>query len=489
MKVLIVSSEIVPFAKTGGLADVAGALSKALKEMGHDVRLLTPRYKKTDKKKFHLKELLSGIEVKMGGKTEKVDILESRIPGTKVPAYFVEHEGYFGSRDELYTVAGKDYEDNLERFSLFCLAAIEMMKKLDWQPDVIHCNDWQSALICAYLKVTLKKDQFFSRTATVYSIHNMGYQGTFPKEKLPLTGLGWDTFSTDGLEFYGNIALTKAGFVYADVINTVSETYAKEIQTPEFGHGLEGLMKHRNKDLYGIVNGIDYDLWDPATDKMITANYDTVSIGIKSDNKAALQKEQKLPEKNNVPMIGIISRLADQKGFDILAEAIEKIMHLRCQMVILGTGEPKYHDLFKKMREMYPEHIAINLGFDATLAQMIYAGSDMFLMPSRYEPCGLGQLISFKYGTIPIVRLTGGLADTVKEFDAKSGKGDGFTFRDYSAEALISAIKKAIETFASQNTWRKLQVKVMRYDYSWGSSAKKYIDLYRTALVKSGKKQ
>jgi starch synthase len=473
MKVLYISPEAVPFAKTGGLADVAGSLPKALKEIGHDVRLYMPRYKMVDKKKYKPKKVSASM-------------LEGVMPETDVPVYFFEDEAYFGSRDELYQVNGKDYEDNLERFAAFCKAVLAFLKEINWRPDIIHCNDWQSALVLAYLKVLYKEDPFFARVATVYSVHNIGYLGLFPKEKLMLTGLGWDQYVPDKLEFWGKIALAKAGFVYADVINTVSETYAKEIQTEPFGCGLDGLLRHRTADVYGIVNGLDYDLWNPATDKAIAKRYSTATISLKVENKYALQKLNNLPQKKEMPLIGMINRLTDQKGLDILAEIIDQMLALPCQFVVLGTGDPKYHVLLKAAKERHPENLGVNLGFDATLAELIYAGSDMFLLPSRYEPCGLGQLISFKYGTLPIVRKTGGLADTVHDFNGKTGEGEGFVFSDYNSAALFSAIKRGCDTFHKKMLWSALQEKIMQLDYSWDASAKKYVSLYMKALAKIG---
>jgi len=470
MKIFFISPEVVPFSKTGGLADVAGSLPKALKEIGHDVRIYTPRYKKVPS---DLKSVTR--EVKQGA-----------IPKTEVVVYFYENEEYFGSREELYQINGVDYPDNLERFSAFCQAALPFLKEIDWRPDIVHANDWQSALTIAYLKTIYRDDPFFKRTAAVYSIHNMGYLGLFPKEKLLLTGLGWDQFVPEKLEFWGNIALTKAGFVYADVINTVSETYAQEIQTVEFGHGLDGLLRFRSSDLYGIVNGIDYDLWNPATDPNLPKRYNVATLSLKVQNKLELQKQNNLPQRKEVPVIGMINRLTDQKGLDILAGAIEDIMHLNCQLVILGTGDPKYHEMLKRLKNKYPEHLGINLKFDALLAELVYAGADMFLMPSRYEPCGLGQLISYRYGTIPIVRKTGGLADTVKDFNPKTGEGTGFVFEEYSSAALLQAAKRAIDTYHKKTLWKALQEKVMQLDYSWDASAKKYVSLYMKALAKIG---
>jgi starch synthase len=476
MKILIASPEVVPFAKTGGLADVAGALPKALGALGHEVKIVLPKYRMVDDKKYDLFKIYDGIKVQVGNRIELADIYEGVIPGTNVAAYFIASEKYFG-RAGLYQDKGVDYPDNCERFTFYSRAVLEFLKKTGWKPDVIHCNDWQSALIIMYVKTLYKDDPFYSNVATVYSIHNMGYQGTFPAEQLPITGLGWEYFNPGSLEFYGKIALTKAGFVYADAINTVSPQYSREIQTPEFGYGLEGLLRARSKDVFGIVNGIDYELWNPAIDPYIEKKYSPRAISLKVENKAALQKKNGLPELD-IPLIGIISRLADQKGFDILAEDIENIMHLKLQFVLLGTGEPKYHDLFLEMKRKYPEHIGVNLGFDAALAQLIYAGSDMFLMPSRYEPCGLGQLISYKYGTVPVVRKTGGLADTV--IDGVTG----FVFEEYSAAALHDAIKRAIETYQDKKKWRALMLHDMGLDYSWNSSAKQYVELYEKALEK-----
>lgn len=469
MRIFFVSSEVVPFAKTGGLADVAGALPKAIKKLGHDIRVFMPRYKMIDPKKWDLRLAVQGVEG---------DIYEARMPGSDLIVYFAENE-HFASRDELYMLEGKDYPDNAEAFLAFCKAAIPFLKEINWRPDIVHCNDWQSASICLFIHEQRKSDPFFQRTATVYSIHNMAYQGAFPEDKLSLMGVPEET----DVMAWGKLLLTKAGFVYADVISTVSETYSKEIQTKEFGCGLEDLLQRRSKDIYGIVNGVDYELWDPATDKKIVKRYSRMTLSLKVQNKTALQKEMGLPAKD-VPLIGMISRLDVQKGFDILADGIEDLMQLECQVIILGTGDPNYHEVLQKIKQKYPERIGIKLGFDAVLAQKIYAGSDMFLMPSKYEPCGLGQLISFKYGTIPIARKTGGLADTVHDFDPESGEGDGFVFEEYSSKALLSAIKKAIEVYKDKSLWKKLREKVMDYDYSWDASAKKYVSLYMKAVDK-----
>jgi len=428
MKILFVSSEVVPFAKTGGLADVAAALPKAIKNLGHDIRIFMPRYKCVDP---NLK--------------------------SEVTVYFFESK-YFANREELYCLDGRDNPDNYQAFLGFCKGAISLVKDMDWRPDVIHCNDWQSGPLIQMIHELRKTDPFFKRCAIVYSTHNMAYQGNYPGKEIE------------------NFA--KTAFMNADVINSVSETYAKEIQTKEFGAGLEEVVSKRSQDVYGIVNGVDYELWNPAKDPSIAKRYSKPTLSLKVNNKTALQKQMGLPVKENIPLIGITSRLDVQKGFDILLEAMGEIMKLNCQLVILGTGDPKYHELLAKVKQDYPEHIGEKLGFDAKLAQEIYAGSDMFLMPSKYEPCGLGQLISFKYGTIPIARKTGGLADTVH--DAK----DGFVFEEYSATALLGAIKRALEAYKEKASWKKMQELVMDYDYSWDASAKKYISLYMKAIDK-----
>ena len=457
MRIFYLSSEVFPFSKTGGLAEVAGSLPQSLKSFGHDIRIFTPRYKNTQKN--HLQN---------------------------VPVYFFEHEKYFGSRTELYQNKGKDYPDNLERFVAFCQAAIKLLREGNWRPDIIHGNDWQTALALAYLKGLYADDPFFKRTASVYTVHNLGYLGLFPKDKLPLTDLGWDQFQSGKLEFHDQLAVAKAGLVYADVINTVSETYAQEIQTASFGQGLEGLLQLRAPDLYGIINGIDYDIWNPATDQTLPKRYSPATLSLKVKNKIELQRQNHLPKGENIPVIGMINRLTEQKGVDLLIEKIDELLELNCQLVILGVGDRKYHDILIRAKQRYPEKIGVNLEFNAISDHLIYAGSDMFLMPSKYEPCGLGQLVSFKYGTVPIVRKTGGLADTVHDYDPASGEGDGFVFDNYESSDLMRAIKKALEIYKQKAIWGKLQKKGMGHDYSWNNSAKKYVSLYMKALAKIG---
>lgn len=459
MRIVLAASEVVPFAKTGGLADVAGALPLALEELNQEVIVVMPKYKAIQDSKFKSQRI-------------KQDISCSII-GNNIKVYFIENDAYF-NRDGLYGDKSGDYKDNLDRFSYYCKRTLELLKEINFKPDVIHCHDWQSCLIPVYLKTLYAQEPFYKDTKAVLTIHNIGYQGLFPKEQFPRLGLDWSYFNMEMLEFYGKINLLKGGMVFCDIINTVSPTYSKEIQTKEFGFGLEGILSTRRKSLFGILNGLDYFIWNPETDKFIAKNYSADNIEDKYKNKEDLQKICKLPCKKEVPLLGIVSRLAEQKGFDILAEAIEKICKMKLQLVILGTGDLKYHVLLENIVKKYPKVISLHLKFDDVLAHKIYAGSDIFLMPSKYEPCGLGQLISLRYATIPLAFKTGGLADTVTE-------DNGFIFDNYSKDGLIRAMGKAIKTFASVKKWNALILKAMTYNFSWQESAKKYIKLYEKA--------
>ncbi|MDD3905390.1 MAG: glycogen synthase GlgA [Candidatus Omnitrophica bacterium] len=453
LKVLFVAGEVAPFAKTGGLADVAGSLPIALEEMGVDVRVIMPKY----------------ACVKTEG--------SEAVIGKEVKVYFVENEGYF-NRKELYGDKFGDYRDNLDRFAFFCREALERCKKEGFQPDVIHCNDWQTALIPVYLNTLYKYDSFFAKTKVLYTIHNLAYQGVFPKEEFPKIGLDWNLFTIEYFEFYDKVNLAKAGIVYSDAVSTVSPTYAKEILTKEFGCGLEGVLKNKEKVLSGILNGLDYTAWNPATDRKIFKKYSIPTVDDKYANKERLQKETALKIDRDIPLIGIISRLADQKGLDLLAKIIDELLNMKVQFILLGTGDNKYHILFEKMKKIHGKNASINLKFDATLAQKIYAAADIFLIPSRYEPCGLGQMISFRYGTIPVVRETGGLKDSVEEFSSKTREGNGFTFSEYRADHLFAAIKRALAAYKNKTVWSDLVKRVMALDFSWESSAKEYVKLY-----------
>ncbi|MDD5428153.1 MAG: glycogen synthase GlgA [Candidatus Omnitrophica bacterium] len=459
LKVLFAASEAVPFAKTGGLADVAGSLPVALEEMGADARLVMPKY---------------GCVKAKGSEA---------VIGKDVKVYFIENEEFF-DRKELYGDKFGDYHDNLDRFAFFCREALERCKQENFQPDIIHCNDWQTALIPVYLNTLYKYDPFFANTKVLFTIHNLAYQGLFNKDEFTKTGLDWVLFTIEYFEFYGKVNLMKAGLVYADAISTVSPTYAKEILTKEFGCGLEGVLKNRESVLSGILNGINYDLWDPETDRKITKHYSAQTADDKYANKEKLQKDMGLKIDRDIPMIGMISRLADQKGLDLVAKIINDLLNLKVQFILLGTGDNKYHILFEKMARIHGKNTSINLKFDATLAQKIYAASDIFLIPSKYEPCGLSQMISFRYGTIPVVRQTGGLKDSVQEFDLKTREGNGFTFSEYRADHLFAAIKRALSLFKNKAVRMELVKKIMALDFSWEASAKEYAKLYEKILGK-----
>ncbi len=489
LKILMVTPEAVPFAKTGGLADVAGALPKALSKLGHQVRVILPKYKMVDEVAFKLQEVDADFpEIRLGEKKGKIRLSSCQLSDSEIEYLFLVNDDYY-NRDELYRDknTGFDYIDNDERFILFCRGTLEVLKALDWRPDIIHGNDWQSALIPAYLKTIYAGDPFFGGTATVFSVHNIAYQGNFHKDSFTKVGVAKDLFyPTSPFEFWGNVNFLKIGISYADILSTVSERYAVEIQSSsEFGFGLEGVLRTRNLDLHGIVNGIDYEEWSPEKDKLIPFHYSREDISGKAKNKKALLEKCNLPKtRKNVPLIGIISRLADQKGFDILAQASDQLLSLDLQMVILGTGDEKYHKLFRKMAKRYPRKISVNLRFDNALAHLIEAGADMFLMPSRYEPCGLNQLYSLKYGTVPVVRETGGLADTIQDYHPDTGEGTGFVFKSYDSDELLEGIKRAVQIYQNKELWTQLMKNGMQKDFSWETSAKKYEALYRKALEK-----
>lgn len=459
MKIAICASEVVPFAKTGGLADVAGALPLALEREKQDVIIIMPRYKAVDSSKFKLKKLNDGTSWTTLGDNIKV--------------YFIENDKYF-NRDGLYQDKNADHKDNLERFAYYSRAALELLKQINFKADIIHCHDWQAALIPVYLKNLYLDDPFFKNICTVLTIHNIGYQGVFPKDDFAKLGLDWSLFNIEGLEFYGQVNILKGGIEFSDLINTVSPTYAKEIQDKEFAFGLEGLLNKRRDSIFGILNGLDYDIWDPGKDKFIAHKYSIDTLDQKVKDKADLQSICRLPVNKALPLFGIVSRLAGQKGFDILAEGIDEICKMKIQMVVLGTGELVYHEIFQEMAAKYPNVISLNLKFDDSLAHKIYAGSDLFLMPSRYEPCGLGQLISLRYGSIPLVFKTGGLADTVNS-------ANGFVFDNYNELDLVKTVKKAVAAFKNKASWLAQVARAMKCDFSWKSSAQKYLDLYAKA--------
>lgn len=482
MRVMMASSEAVPFAKTGGLADVAGALPKALKKTGVDVALVIPKYRAVDEARFKLKETGITIKVPIAGGVKKASVLKGALEGD-IPAYFIKKDNYY-DREHLYGTADGDYPDNAERFIFFSRAALELCKAIDFKADIIHCNDWQTSLIPIYLKSLYRDDPFFSGTSSVLTVHNLGYQGLFWHFDMHLTGLGWDLYTPEGIEFYGKINFLKVGLIYSDVITTVSKAYSREIQTRELGHGLEGVIAKREDDLYGIINGIDYDEWDPAKDSYLTAHYGPDDMKGKALCKTEVQRIFSLPVSADVPLIAMISRLAGQKGFDLIEEAMGELMGMDIQMVFLGTGDRRYQKLLEEIGRRYPEKAGVKIAYDTALAHKIEAGADIFLMPSRYEPCGLNQIYSLKYGTIPVVRATGGLDDTVKNFNPHTGHGNGFKFSDYSSEAMLEAVNKAVDIYKDRTAWKKAMHNAMSSDFSWEHSAREYVKVYKKAVNK-----
>ena len=481
LRILFLSSEVTPFAKTGGLADVAGSLPDALKRQGADVSIALPLYRVTREGDFSMQPLLSGLQVSLGSANLTGNVLQAKTRAG-VPVYLFEREDLF-DRPNLYATSEGDYYDNLERFVYFNRAALIFLKHMGSPIDVIHCHDWQTGLVPAYLKTIYRDDPLLASTATLFTIHNIGYQGLFPQEKLALCGLPPQVFQMEGLEYWGQISLLKAGMVYADALTTVSPSYAREIQDPEFGLGMEGVLQKRAKDLYGILNGVDYDSWSPEKDPDIPYPYDMDRTGEKAKNKGALLHEVGLKESlQDRPLFGMISRLSAQKGCDLLVQAMDEMVGLGAGLVILGSGEEKYQRLLEKGARKHPGAVSLRLGFDESLAHRIMAGADLFLIPSLYEPCGLTQMYALKYGTVPLVRATGGLHDTVVPFDSKAKKGNGFKFGPYKAEALMGAVKEAGRVYKDSTTWQVLMRNGMGEDFSWDRSAQRYFDLYQSIL-------
>ncbi len=483
MKIYFVISEVDPFAKTGGLADVGGALPKALATLGHEVRLVLPLYRQIDRARFGLQPSNVAVSVSVGSKTLEGRVWQGQLPKSRVPVYFLDQPALF-DRASLYQEQGKDYPDNLERFSFFSQAALRLLPAVGWQPDVVHSHDWQASLACAQLAFgTARQEPFFAAMGTVLTVHNLAYQGLFPKEQWALTQLPPSAFSIDGLEFYDQINCLKGGLTSADVITTVSPTYAREIQTPEFGCGLDGLLRHRAGALTGILNGIDPEEWNPKTDPHLAAQYSVQQPAGKALCKQALQRSQGLPEQPSL-LIGMIQRLAEQKGIDLFVQGIEALLALPMQVVILGTGDPVYHDQLTQLARRFPDRLAVNLKFDNALAHQIEAGADAFLMPSRFEPCGLNQMYSMRFGTVPIARKVGGLADTVVDATPETlrdGTATGFVFGEHSARALVDAVTRAVRAYQDQALWTRLRQAGMQQDHSWDRSARAYVGLYERA--------
>ena len=486
MNIAIAATEAEPFAKAGGLADVVGSLPKALNQLGCEVKVFIPKYSAIDEARYdlHYEYTIGEMPIRVGGVTWPVHVQRSTLPGSPVEIYFIDCPHFF-HRKSLYT----NDPDEDERFILFDKAVIETLQRLQWAPDVLHCNDWQTGLIPVLLKDNYKWDMLFSETATLFSIHNIGYQGVFSRSVLQSAELSEDLFYPGGpLELNGSVSFLKAGILFSEIISTVSETYAHEILTTEYGAGMENVLRTREHDLFGIINGIDDDLWNPETDHHLPYTYSVTDLEGKLKNKAFLLMNTGHEFSEDRPVIGIISRLVSQKGFDLVADAIDDLMGIDAQWVVLGSGERRYENLFNSMAHSLPHKVWAYTGFNNELAHLIEAGADMFLMPSHYEPCGLNQMYSLRYGTVPIVRKTGGLADTVHDWDEYKAEGldigNGFSFIDTTGYALSTSVYRAVEVFKNKPLWHRIQMNGMKRDFSWRASAKKYVALYEKAMAR-----
>ncbi|HYE82939.1 MAG TPA: glycogen synthase GlgA [Clostridia bacterium] len=476
VKVLFAASEAVPYAKTGGLADVAGTLPRELAKLGADVRLIMPKYGVIPKSFTDKMEYVGYVYVDLAWRHQYCAVLKLQHEG--VAAYFIDNEYYF-KRDALY-----GHYDEAEQFAFFSKAVLKVLPMIGFKPDIIHCNDWQTGVVSVYLRSQFGREEFYRNIRTVYTIHNLKYQGIFDKKILDdILGLGWEYFNSEGLEFHDSVNYMKAGIAYSDVITTVSRTYAEEIKHDFFGENLNGMINKRSESLFGIVNGIDYQENNPAEDCRIFKNFDAEDIGGKYENKRMLQQSLGLPENPEVPVMSIVSRLVDQKGFDLIACVFEELLKLDIQLVVLGTGDKRYEEMFGNAASRYPDKVSANLKYDGVLAQRIYAGSDMFLMPSLYEPCGLSQLFSLRYGTVPIVRETGGLKDTIEPYNEFTGEGTGFTFACYNAHEMLDAVKRAISVYRQKDVWKTVIKNGMQQDFSWNKSAREYMELYERVLA------
>ncbi len=476
MKLLMVASEAAPFAKTGGLADVVGSLPPALCSLGHDVRLVMPWYRRIRSITGELPLNQNKLSVAMGGHNYKVGYRAGEFQGVQV--YFLDYPEYY-DRDELYGEQGHDYPDNAERFGLLSSAAIELVRHLDFVPDVIHAHDWQAGLIPLYLQQQLRRDAYFTDTGSLFSIHNLGYQGVFPLETAQVLGIDQSLLTSKGIEYHGKLSLLKAGIRFASQVNTVSPTYCREIQTQEQGMGLDGLLRSRADHLHGLLNGLDGKLWSPAQDRTLPQTFSAENLSGKAVCKKRLQEELGLQEASDTAIVAMVTRLDTQKGIELVLESWEKILSRNLQLVILGTGNPDYQRRLAEAADFYPGQAKVLLRFDDAQSRRIYAGSDLFLMPSRYEPCGLGQLIALRYGCVPLVHATGGLADTIIDPQIAPETANGFVFEEYQHASLLQGLDRALETYGEPPLWQKIRLQGMTQDMSWHQAAAQYLDLYR----------
>jgi starch synthase len=471
MDILFVSSEVAPWSKTGGLGDVASALPRALAARGHSVAVVSPRYGSVDPRAAGLVRADAAVRVR----GEPTSVWVKKAGAT---FYFVENERLFGSRRGLYSDGGHDYPDNAERFTFLSRAALALPAAVGARTRIVHANDWQSGLVAYLLRHEHAHDPALAGARTVFTIHNLAYQGVFPKEVVPHLGLPWDVFRHDAMEFFDRLSFMKAGLVFADALTTVSPTYAREILTPEGGFGLDALLRQRRADLHGILNGIDVKEWDPSTDPHLPAHFSARALAGKARCKAAVQRELGLPVRADVPLAVMVSRLAEQKGFDLVVAALPEVLARDVQVALLGSGERRYEEALARAAHDRPDRMVARIGFDEALAHRLEAGGDAFLMPSRFEPCGLNQMYSLRYGTVPVVRAVGGLEDTVDDYDGWN-RGTGFKFREYTPAALLLATRRALDTWRDRRAWRGIVARGMAQDFSWERSAASYEALYR----------
>lgn len=479
--ILFVTSEVIPFVKTGGLADVSAALPLALVELGHDVRIIAPKYGNVSERRNRIHEIkrLKDIPITVAGAETMATVKSSQVVNSraKVQVYLVTSDDYFEPYKGAYVdpKTDKEFVNNDERFIFFQKAAIETCFRLGWSPDIIHCNDWQTGLIPAFVKEQYTDSDFFAKTRTVFTIHNMAYQGVFPKKSLEKTELPDSLFTEKGIVHDGKLNMLKAGIVFADSVTTVSPTYAKEITGAEHGAGLESVVKKHKKKLHGILNGVDTEIWNPSTDKLIDEKYDTESLEEKFENKSALAKQFDMQAEIDTPMVCMIARMVEQKGYDLLIDAIDEIMELGVQLVVMGDGTGKYPKALEKAAKKHA-NFGVKIGYEEELAHLMQAGSDILLMPSLFEPCGLNQLYALAYGTVPVVHQTGGLADSIVKYSPSKKTGNGFLFKDYTVDGLVKGLSSAVELFKKEEEWEELQKSIMEEDHSWKASAQLYVD-------------
>jgi starch synthase len=479
LRILMIASEAQPFSKTGGLADVVGALPRALARLGHDVTVVTPRYRGID-----VGERRSPVQVRVGAFSFEVGLFEAEFePRARV--FFADCPPLF-SREGIYNEHNVDYADNALRFAVLTLAALEWAAAQPSPPSLVHAHDWQTGLAPVYLRSRYADHPTLRRIPTVFTIHNIAYQGIFDKEWVPRLELGWERFTIDGFEFWDRLSFLKAGVRFSDRVTTVSPTYAEEIQRPEYGYGFDGVMHASRDRLIGILNGIDMSEWNPAADPHLPAPYGADDLSGKAQAKVALLERFRLPTDDTAvarPLIGMVSRMVEQKGLDLIEAARARMMALDATFVIVGTGEARYQNMWRRLAAQHPDRVGVHVGFDERRAHLVEAGSDIFLMPSRFEPCGLNQMYSLRYGTVPVVRAVGGLVDTVRPFNPRNGQGTGFLFSDYRPDAMLDALEQALAAYRRATSWKRLQIRGMRKDFSWDRSAEEYVKVYKRVIA------